>query len=153
MVALVSSLIFSSQSPPPHHQEKRESLLDRLLELAVVGGLRRIRFAECQRAVEKRLLNLFEHLRDGFRNSLLRDERLPFLAGAVAPRQHHRSLGHVLRPQFQAQRHAAHLPIVELEAGAHAFALVHLHANARIDEFAAQLAAHFRGRSPFLRPS
>src|SRR5437899_7721413 len=42
--------------------------------------------------------------------------------------------GNILRPKLDAQRHAAHLPVVELEARAHAFALVHRDADFRVHQ-------------------
>lgn len=53
---------------------KREALFDGLLELLVVGRLGGIGLAKRKRAIEKRLLNLVEHLNYRRRNTLLRDE-------------------------------------------------------------------------------
>ncbi len=73
---------------------------------------------------------LVEQTRDDCRQTLLWLKRLPFPAGFVAPRQDDAALGHILGADFDTQRHAAHLPIVELEAGAGSFAFIGAHANA-----------------------
>src|SRR5580704_12260484 len=74
-------------SAPPR---KREALFDGLLEFLKVGGLGGVCLAERKRAIEQRLLNFGEHLRDNYCDSLLRHERFAFLARAVASSQNYR---------------------------------------------------------------
>src|SRR4029077_7972515 len=106
-----------------------ETFLDRLLEGGVVLWIVSIRVAEGESAVVKRLLDIHERLDHGRRQSNARNERLPFLAGPVAPGEDHGTLGDILRAKLNAQRNATHLPIIELEAGAEALARVHFHAH------------------------
>src|SRR5271156_4317326 len=133
-------LAFGFAAPPG----KGEALFDGLLEFLVIGGLVGIRFAERERAVEERLLDFCELLHHSRGNSLLRDERFAFFAGAIAARQHYRAFGDVFGAEFQAQRDAAHFPIVEFEAGAGAFALVELDADSGVHQFLAQPVRAFQ---------
>src|SRR6202034_4166248 len=137
------SLAVAAAAPPG----EGASLLDGGLELRVIGRLGRMRLAKFQRAVIERLLDLVERLCDERRNSRLRDESLALLAGTIAAGGNHRAFGDVLWPEFETQRDAAHLPIVEFEPRAHAFALIHFHADAGVDELAAQRMGvlHHRG--------
>ena len=128
-----------------------ETVLDGLLEFLVIGWFDGIRFAERESAIEERLLNFFQHLRDGGGNSLLRDEGFAFFSGTVAPGQHYRALRDILGAEFQAQRHAAHLPVVEFEAGAYAFALVDLDADSGVRPAPCEVCERTRGRWIFPR--
>ena len=83
----------------------------------------------------ERVLNLRQGPLRGFGQLCLQHERLPFLPGLVATRQNHAPFGNILGPKLDPQRHAAHLPVVELEARAHAFALVHRDADFRVHQF------------------
>ncbi len=84
---------FGFAAPPG----KGEAVFDSFLEFFVIGGLVGIRFAERERAIEERLLDFCEQLRDGCGDSLLRDERLAFFAGTVAAGEHYRVFGDVFR--------------------------------------------------------
>ena len=101
-----------------------------MLELLEICGLARVGFAEGERAIVERFLHHYQRFLHRLSDAGLRDGRLPFSAGLVAPGQHDRVVRYVLRADLDAQRHAAHFPIVELETGARAFALVGLGANA-----------------------
>src|SRR6516165_7080511 len=70
--------------------------LDGLLEFVVALGFAGVRAAEGQGFVEKRLLNFGEELFDRCRQVGKGRNGLPFLAGAIAPSQHCRLLGHIL---------------------------------------------------------
>ncbi len=83
----------------------------------------------------QRLLNFCEQTFDCNRQVSKRCADLSFSAGAVAAGEHGGSLGDVLRSELDAQRNAAHFPIVELPAGAGAFALVERYANVGLHEF------------------
>src|SRR5882672_1121322 len=81
----------------------RKSLFDCYQEVFEILRLKCVLVAEFQGAVKKRALNRGELLLYRFRDAVLGDEALPFLAWPVAPRQHHAGLGHVLRADFHPQ--------------------------------------------------
>jgi len=58
-------------------------------------------------------------------------ESLALFAGQIAAGQHHGVLFHVARADLEPHRHAAHLPIVELETGVDFVPGVQLHPDAR----------------------
>src|SRR5262245_16180439 len=86
-------------------------------ELIVGPGRRGVGVHETRRPVVERLLDLAEHGRHRAREPVLRHECLASLAGCVAAGQDDRALLDVARADLDAKRDAAHLPVVELEAG------------------------------------
>src|ERR1051325_1649019 len=128
----------------------REAVFHGFFQLFVVLRVVRVAFAERQRLVVQRLLNFREQFLDGRRKVRERRADLSFLAGTVAPRENRGLFCDVFRAEFHAQRHPAHLPIVEFPARALPFALIESHANACFRKFSFQFPGCLENRFLFL---
>src|SRR5262249_14618171 len=95
---------------------KREAVFNGLLQIVVGLRVVCIALAKTERLVMQPLLNLHQQLLNRHRQFAQRRTDLPFFSWAIPPRQHCRLLRHIFRAKFHTQRHAAHLPIVELPA-------------------------------------
>ena len=92
------------------------------------------------------LLDLVELGNDGCRQSLHRHKRFSRLAGNIAACQRNGILGNIFRANLNAQRHAAHLPIIKLKAGRKPFAQIRNHTHAGISQHAAHTLARSQHR-------
>src|SRR6266852_5436179 len=70
----------------------------------------------------------------------------PVCRGEPGPR----CLGHVLGPNFHAQRNAAHFPVVEFETRALPFTLIEFHAGVSLQEFVADFFRSLENQRLFL---
>ena len=135
MVAPVSSLMaFSCSSLPSHPPSRPLPLLNRRLELLVRRHVHDVRVAERARLREVRRLDVIQDVFDLGHECLGLDGDAEFLAllpRLVASGHHARFLGDVLGAHLDANRHALHLPVVELPPGGVASVIVELHADAR----------------------
>src|SRR5215469_3135225 len=118
---------FTLAAPTP--KRIREPALHSFLQVAVGLCVVRIAFAERQRLVVERLLNFDEQFLDCARQIGKRRADFSFFAWTVATRENRGLLRYVLGTKLDAQRDAAHLPVIELPARALPFAFVHSHAN------------------------
>ncbi len=82
--------------------------------------------AEVERLLEDRLLDRRQQPGDRRFQAVPRGRGLALAPGDVAPGEHHLPVRHVARPDLDAQRDAAHLPIVELPPGGEPLADVQL---------------------------
>src|SRR5713226_9046019 len=129
---------FALRVPAP--RGKGETGLDRLFQVVVGFRVMRVGFAECQSLVMQRLLNFGEQAFDGGGQAGQRRADLPFSARTVAAREDGGLLSDVLGSELDAQGNAAHFPVVELPAGAGAFALVERNANVGLRELRFQFS-------------
>ena len=82
------------------------------------------------RAFQQGFLDVDQQVGNGGGQTGLRDERLAFAAGLVAAGQGNGSFFDILGADLDAQGHAAHFPVVELEAGRDLGAVVHFDTDA-----------------------
>ena len=93
-----------------------------------------IRVSVFSGSLEKSCLDLGQQTVHGGGNAFLGDERLPFASGPVAAGEGDAALLHIPGTDLHPDGHAAHLPVVELEAGADVIAIVHLNPDAGLLE-------------------
>src|SRR5579885_3070585 len=124
-----------------------EAGLDGLFEFVVGLGVVRIRTAEGECLCMQGILNVGEELFHGCGQIGQRGKDFAFFSGTITARENSGLLGDILRAEFDAQRYAAHLPVIELPARALTFTLIERHANICFHELGFDFLSHGRDGS------
>ena len=108
-----------------------------------------IGITECGGIRQQAGLNIIQQVQDGRDDALLADELLTIPTRYIPTREGRIALFHIFGANFQPDRHTAHLPVIELEAGA-LVAVIDVDAHASFAQIIHNAHQRFHDRTALL---